>query len=706
MPSSRLLILCFGALIALASSPLEAAAEDLRPGSGKSPALLASSSAEASKAGRTGKTGTRGESGKSESGRSESGKAESDESLHGNELAPRDSEAASAKVRVPVLLPPRNIQFPVENQETLARIWQRRLSFLEARDQARVAEQEEELLRVKTVLAQENLFIPAHLLLLEARDLLYDSRAQQAKQRCELAARLAPAMPAAQICLARTELASDWKAVGPVFSALGKAASLSFNDLEVRGLIVADWLLVLTVAIFLAVSLLILLLILRVTPLALHDFNHLFPRGTPYWLSTLLALILFSLPKVLGLGWLSLLLLAAAASALLWGRREAVLVAMAVGLLVGAHFLQVQALRSVGLGWVGSAVYELERGEGAPKAVARLSGSLPEAESDEYAMGFALGRYHKRLGNYDEAKAAYEKARSIRESPELLNNLGTVAFLRGDTKGAIELFSSAAATGRLASAHFNLAKIHFREGRLEEGEKAQQRALAVDGKRIRAHGFQDDTRANLYLLDEPLSNSEISRLRNSEAGGLDWPSIAALMLVSGGLPLPLLLTLPLLVLLFVGGAQLLRRRLRPCSPCDICGRPVCPRCDPERGSASGTCSQCVSVFIRRSGVDGGERKRKEESVRKYRRRQRALSTVLSVLLPGAGHLYVGRTWLGALLVGTVSLLLSILAMRGAVFPSTTPAGLDFYWHVSLLCAGALALVWLAALVHLLRQEEL
>jgi len=107
------------------------------------------------------------------------------------------------------------------------------------------------------------------------------------------------------------------------------------------------------------------------------------------------------------------------------------------------------------------------------------------------------------------------------------------------------------------------------------------------------------------------------------------------------------------------------RSMKASRECEKCGRPVCRRCDKELGVASKMCAQCVNVFIRRTGVDPGERVRKESAVEAYHRRRRMAARVLAVLC-GAGHVLLGYSIRGLFfLLVTSSIVASLLLGRGA-----------------------------------------
>ena len=83
--------------------------------------------------------------------------------------------------------------------------------------------------------------------------------------------------------------------------------------------------------------------------------------------------------------------------------------------------------------------------------------------------------------------------------------------------------------------------------------------------------------------------------------------------------------------------------------CRRCGRPFCRRCrvgskDPDH------CSQCVHLYILRDGLAPTVKSKKMDEVVRYRRRVWVGRRLLSLPLPGSGHVLGGRPWLGTLLL--------------------------------------------------------
>lgn len=153
--------------------------------------------------------------------------------------------------------------------------------------------------------------------------------------------------------------------------------------------------------------------------------------------------------------------------------------------------------------------------------------------------------------------------------------------------------------------------------------------------------------------------------------------------LAGGTGLALALFLP--GLLIVPRAATTRR-------CRRCGRAFCRRCQVATKHPD-HCSQCMHLFILRDGLAPNIKNRKMEEVVRHRRTVWIGERVLSLVVPGGGHVMGGRPMFGALLlVVWCAAWLSLLLRDQILVPSGAIGGLG---GLSLAAPGlAAALAWL------------
>jgi hypothetical protein len=127
--------------------------------------------------------------------------------------------------------------------------------------------------------------------------------------------------------------------------------------------------------------------------------------------------------------------------------------------------------------------------------------------------------------------------------------------------------------------------------------------------------------------------------------------------------------------------------------CLKCGTPFCRRC--HLGAAvAGLCTQCYHLFIVRDGVSGPARNRKLLEVQKEDERRERVFRTLSLISPGAGHIYGQKTVMGLLYSGVWYFLIAVtlLGLR-LVSVSEAAARLAGPWSV-VLAVVVLLLVYL------------
>jgi tetratricopeptide (TPR) repeat protein len=100
-----------------------------------------------------------------------------------------------------------------------------------------------------------------------------------------------------------------------------------------------------------------------------------------------------------------------------------------------------------------------------------------------------LAYAYSQLGNYSEAVAEYELARTL--NPELTQvyiGLGYIAYRRGNLDLAIEHYNKTIKLQpNLAEAHHNLGLIYAQQGKIAEAIEEQQKAVVANPKSAEAH---------------------------------------------------------------------------------------------------------------------------------------------------------------------------------------------------------------------------
>lgn len=476
------------------------------------------------------------------------------------------------------------------------------------------------------------------------------------------ATRAAPDLPLVYASAARVKLASS--DIPGALASLVEWGQALMREPTSRVLTVMGALTVGLLAVLFVLLLVSLLFLVRSFRFLAFDLHNALPRGAARWQLQLLVVLLAALPVVTASGpviaalwWLTL-------AWVYLSRREQLVVAALALLLVVAPFA-VEAL-SVLWSWPGSRLanaYDASYDAGARDAARAIEALSPsERTLRERAV---LASRLKREGRIDEAYEAWR--RIVQEAPEQAwahNNLAVVAALVGKEDHAIaELEAAISRDPGATEAAFNLAQIHLRHRRQDKAEKLlapiEQRApgrleayrtqtfRAADRKVDQNRAFVDAALPSTPLEDLYRSPQPGAAALEREVAGIAYfglpPSFAAALVG--------LFVLSWIVLLRV------RARLQPSQPCVKCGSAASRRYDADE-VPRGMCSACYHAFLNpRARIEAGMKLRKERQVSAYRRRYGTTLAMLTLLCPGAGHLYGGAAISGTLLALAFSVVL-------------------------------------------------
>jgi tetratricopeptide (TPR) repeat protein len=561
----------------------------------------------------------------------------------GPPAAPGPSAAPEALPPAPPAAPAapaRKIEPVKATWATLMQAWAERRRALREMDSAAAQAAQKALLAARAELAVDNLPVLAAAEVREVSRALDANLPADALARAELAVALAPDWPEAHVARARALLASSSGGPGAALSALSDAGAAAWRDPARTRAAASELFAALLFALGVGAVVALVFLALRRLRLLLHDVHHLpLLRGAAPAQSAFLALVLLSLPAVLGLGPLALVTLWIAAGWLYLSLPERLVASAALLALFALPWAVERAATATA--WSGTAAEQVERIEHAALSDAEAAQAVRavRGRGAPAPLLAALGRHLKRRGDLAGALALYrEAAAADPRAPELLVNIGNVLFIQDDVEGARAAYLAAGDQAGGDSvvrgvAHYDLAKLYLRTSELQRSSTARESAEQEAGPFLAGRGSDEDFSANRYLVDVPVPAARLAALAAGD------PAPAALRasleaLLMGGVsrsswPWTAALLLGALWVLSLAG-----RRLDPSQTCHRCGRPACRRCD---GAGGPSCGQCVNVFERKGVVDARDRIFKEQQVRRHAWLHRGLARALAVVGGGLGH---------------------------------------------------------------------
>ena len=291
------------------------------------------------------------------------------------------------------------------------------------------------------------------------------------------------------------------------------------------------------------------------------------------------------------------------------------------------------------------------------------------------------------------------------DDPVALVNLGNIEFAARSYPAAIARYK-AVAEGKapaevVASARYNLSLAYLQVFDRQNSEESRAHADRLAGPLVARYEAAwrapdgtyavvdvgpslDQVRAKFGTESQPVRPN----LFGQSPSGLSFEPLARGLLSRFSASALVLAGVVLLVRWRRGNRMFTLRCLK-------CGTPFCRACHLGK-VVGGLCTQCYHLFVVRDGVSGPARNRKLLEVQQEEGRRERVFRALSLVSPGAGHVYARRTWVGAGLALAWYGLLLLAALAGRVIPLTqAPESLVGRTHL-VLTAVVLACVYVIA----------
>ena len=459
-------------------------------------------------------------------------------------------------------------------------------------------------------------------------------------------------------------------------------------------------------AAFAATWALALALLARHSGLLRHDLEEwLGPaQGRSASLGLFLLLLLLPVATFQGWGWLPLWWLALLFAYLDVRERALACLLLAAAVAVGPALASLELrLRTARNPLLHAALAAVESAPGGA-AIARLEEAV-RSDPEDRDLAYLLGSARRRAGRYEEAAALYRQMLAADPTDSIArNNLANIEFVRGSYDAARALYRAGTAPGTeaavAATSYYNLSLAHLQKFEYQAYNEAKSNAdRLAPGLVAEYDRWKYDSR-DYAVVDLGLTLEQVQEKFAGSESGVAVRNLAAAQ-PPPARPLALAGSLVNRFVAFVGvfalTASLVRRWRGPKAftlHCGRCGTAFCRNC--HLGQVSGgLCSQCYHLFVVRDGVSGPARNRKMAEMQQADGRRQRVFRVLSVLSPGAGQVYGGWAFRGAVLLAAWYGVLGLLVARWVV-PFTDVA--RRVWPPWLALAAGLVLlgVWLAA----------
>jgi len=534
-----------------------------------------------------------------------------------------------------------------------------------------------------------------------------DRMAKGPRERAEddfrAATSLDPHLPDAYFALADSELQKVPLGVVPAlsdtFSGLTARLPTIRGRHNLRTLLVP----VLLLGMLATATVFALVMVVRHGTLLLHDLEEaLGPERRPLAVGLFVLALLLPVAAFQGYGWLPLWWLALLFLYMDTAERVVTALLLVAGLAVGPAVKELEArIQAQQNPLFRAGILSVEGGPDA-RATADLEDALARNRDDRDLM-YLLAAQYKKTGRYDDAAAVYrEVLQSDPRDPIALNNLANVEFASGEFAAAIARYKQGIESGPpapvAATFQYNLSLAHLQKFEYQPAQEARSQADRIASGLVRTYdGLWKYDKGDYAVVDLGLDEADLWSKFAGTPTGVRQKNVAG-----RGTGVPQTSWLPGALLsrfagaigmfgLLIAGLWRWRGSRAFTMRCVKCGTPFCKHC--HLGATTiGLCTQCHHLFVVRDGVSGPARNRKLLEVQKEDERRERVFRLLSLVAPGAGHLYAQRTPMGLVLVLGWSLLLLLALLAGRVLPFTeAPSTIEKPWGLGLIAVVLLVI---------------
>ncbi len=300
-----------------------------------------------------------------------------------------------------------------------------------------------------------------------------------------------------------------------------------------------------------------------------------------------------------------------------------------------------------------------------------------KAEDDSNLAAFYRLIFANRLmlhGSYLQAEKLYQDVDKAQGgNAQALNNLGCIYYFEGRYQEAIAQFSNAISQRPdMGIAYFNRSVAKNKLFDFTGAKEDQDKGRSLDpGLFSRMSRQQADDWVALPVFPPLSKTAEITIAQQGRKSTGLSRALSAPVTTASGLLRPAFSAPALILSAIFMAIGLAKRRAFFSKICFKCGRPYCSRCKTSLEFDS-FCAQCVHLYIKQDGVSPEARLKKNYEVERFNRQQSISRAVLSLVAPGAGHVWEGHGVQGFLILALWCSLVAGYMVRSWGYPLHVP----------------------------------
>ncbi|HDZ62413.1 MAG TPA: tetratricopeptide repeat protein [Nitrospirae bacterium] len=291
---------------------------------------------------------------------------------------------------------------------------------------------------------------------------------------------------------------------------------------------------------------------------------------------------------------------------------------------------------------------------------------------------FSYAIDQRRKGHYEDAIRLYNEILKDGDDPKSLNNIANSYVGLGEYDEALSYYKKALSKTKLASANFNISQLFREVMKFRDAEKYYDAANDIDPEKVAFYSSVKGLSANRFVMDDTLAIDDLWRFAFERSPLYESSKSLGRIRSFSSREFLVFLFILLIAAIFVYqkqvgyGAYCCRR----------CGGIYCSSCE-KRLSHEEVCLTCFKTLVKVSEMGARERIERILEIQRHRDNKNMRLKALTLLFPGAGHIYYGWTLQGtAILVTFAFFLFSALFWSNMPVPEAMNHMASFFLKVS------------------------
>lgn len=542
----------------------------------------------------------------------------------------------------------------------------------------------------------KNLSILSAFLIRNSNVFLQQGKIERAREYAEYAQLLSPDYPPCYTHLGKVYWAQNRFLFFSVITGWIKSLCATLRNYTFAVSLLTHSLLIILLSFLFTFTVFSVLSLYKYFKLFIHDLNHFISLKLPFTLIILWGIFIFALPLFFHWSiflaffyWLLLLFI-------FLSKKEQRLTVIFSFLMLSSLFIIQIISQSVVTSNSGLfyQLYQVNEDSWDRETEQEIANWTVDNPNDIDAL-FSLALLRKREGKYQEAKKYYEKILNIDpDHQKTICNLGNLLVATGKVDLAIEEYNRCIELfPASAKGYYNLSRAYLLKYMFSESKNSFNKAKELDAEKVDYYSNIYSENMNRMVMDETIHLGEFWRktLTQTEEktrfASYMWDSFFR------GIPYAYWYMVLFILLLFVCLLFVNHHEIGLSISCEYCGCVVCRKCR-RMVYEDNLCSKCATIFKNRGehSISSGAKEKKVIQIENFQKRFVIIGKVLSILLPGAGHLWIGHILKGAgMLFGFFFVLLTLIYREGIIVNTCLMSHSRSYLQMLILSVLLLAL---------------